>query len=203
MSDDSADSVLWLRALISGNDAVVREFWQEYAAPVQRLAEHRMSRALQRRLGADDILQSVCRTFFRRAQHGEFHFDKSDDLWRLLCAITLTKVRQHTRFHLRKRRGMDREVSVEAGSTDDSRAVVDGVAASGPTPTEAVEFADQMQHLCDALEDDERQLVMLRLEGLDGPTIAERLACSERTVRRLQQRIRSRWEKELGKSLAD
>ena len=201
MSEDSSDSVLWLRALVSGDEAVVNEFWREYAAPIQRLAEHRMSQALKRRLGPDDILQSVGRTFFRRLGKGEYHFDKSDDVWRLLCAITLTKVRQHTRFHLRKRRGMDREVSLEGSSTGASRELENRAPAPGPTPAEAVEFADQMQHLCDALSEEERHVVLLKLEGLDGPGIAQRLECSERTVRRLLERVRKQWEKELGKSL--
>lgn len=201
MSDTSDDSVLWIQELVSGNEEVVSEFWHEYAPSLQRLAQSRMAPALQRRLGPDDIAQSVCRTFLRRARLGEFQLDKSDDLWRLLCAITLTKVRQHARFHLRKRRGLNREVSLGDDSSDSAPGLADLAVSKGPTPDEAVAFADQMQHLLGMLDDEERQLVQSKLDGLDSQAIASRLDCSERTVRRLLLKVRSRWERELGESL--
>lgn len=201
MPATSHESALWIRELVSGNEEVVGEFWREYAPSLERLASSRMAPALQRRLGADDVVQSVCRTFLRRARAGEFQLDKSDDLWRLLCAITLTKVRQHARFHLRKRRGMNREVALGADGDSQAPGLADLAPARQPTPAEAVAFADQMQHLLAALDDEERQLVQCKLDGLDSQAIAKKMDCSERTVRRLLAKVRERWERELGKSL--
>ena len=45
-------------------------------------------------MDADDIVQSVFRTFFRRAQAGEFRIDSSAQLWQLLVRITVLKA-QH------------------------------------------------------------------------------------------------------------
>jgi len=56
--------------------------------------------------GPEDLVQSACRTFLRRAQIGQFRLADSEELWRLLCAITLTKVREQTRFHMRQKRGL-------------------------------------------------------------------------------------------------
>ena len=50
----------------------------------------------------------------RRAGGGEFRFAGSEDLWRLLCAITLNKVRRQARFHLRQKRGLQRESAMDS-----------------------------------------------------------------------------------------
>lgn len=200
MSDAEHSSALWVQELVAGNDKVVAEFWEHYGPNLQRLAKSRMSPALQRRLGPDDVVQSVCRTFVRRAQGGEFHIEDTDALWRLLCAITLTKVRQHARFHYRKRRGLNREESVgHAGPAEYDAAGC--LADDEPTPDEAVAFAEQMQRLFEELDDEERLLIQLKLDGVEQDEIAARLGCSKRTVRRLLQQVRTRWELALASSL--
>jgi RNA polymerase sigma-70 factor, ECF subfamily len=202
MVDPENNSAQWIRELVAGDEDVVHEFWVAYAPALERIAKRRMNPALQQRLGPEDILQSVCRTFIRRGRKGEYQLDSSEELWRLLCAITLTKVRQHARFHLRKRRGMNREVSLEGERADGSAGLPDRAVARGPAPAEAAEFADQVDHLFAGLDEEEQQLVQLRLEGLDGPTIAGKMGCSERTVRRLLERVRLRWEQEIQESIS-
>lgn|GEM_PF-3768995 len=54
---------------------------------------------LRRRVGSDDIVQSVFKTFFRRMAHGQFDVPDADALWRLMCSITLTKARRAARDH--------------------------------------------------------------------------------------------------------
>src|SRR5207244_3371258 len=86
--------------------------------------------------------------------------DDNDDLWRLLCAMTLNKVRQQARYHRRQKRDLAQERPiVETGSTADWHP-----AAPGPTPAEAAEFADQFAQLIAALDDEERQIVELKLQ---------------------------------------
>jgi RNA polymerase sigma factor (sigma-70 family) len=64
--------------------------------------------------------------------------------------------------------------------------------ASGPSPAEAVEFADQFQKVMDSFDEEERQVVDLKLQEYTNEEIAERLNSSERTVRRVLKRIQSR-----------
>ncbi len=138
---------------------------------------------------AEDVVQSACRTFLRRAKIGEFELADAEGLWGLLCAITLTKVREQTRFHLRQKRGLDREVH----PADDSQAgprlfqEVD----HEPTPAEAAEFADQFAQLISGLDEEERQLVDYKLQQFTNEEIAARMQCSERTVRRILKRVQS------------
>jgi RNA polymerase sigma factor (sigma-70 family) len=201
MSNDVNDSVLWVRQLVSGDEQVMQQFWQEYAPCLERLAHSRMTPALQRRVGAEDVVQSVCRTFLRRAQLGEFKLEASESLWRLLCAITLTKVRQHARFHFRQKRGLDREFSVGSDASDTSAGRPEPAARESVSPADALAFADQMSFLLGKLNDEERKIVEGKLEGQTHEQIAAQLQCSGRTVRRLLERIEQRWSRELRESL--
>jgi RNA polymerase sigma factor (sigma-70 family) len=149
---------------------------------------------MRRRVGPEDIVQSACRTFLRRAQAGEFQLADSEALWRLLCAITLTKVREQVRFHQRHKRGLDLEIPLDAGSAQ-SGAERWEPAAPGLSPDEAAAFADQLQQLMASLDDEERQLVDMKLQQYTNEEVAARLGCSERTVRRLLKRVQSRLER--------
>jgi RNA polymerase sigma factor (sigma-70 family) len=125
-----------------------------------------------------------------RARAGQFELADRDSLWRLLCAITLTKIRQQARFHGRQKRTAQRERLL--GDTG-----LQGWDAPGaePTPDEAAEFADQLQQLLTGMEDEERRVVMLRLEDRTCEEVAEQLNCSERTVRRILKRVQHRWQR--------
>lgn len=187
MTDASRLSVRWLQKLAAGDDRVVAEFLEAYGPPLERIAGDRMSPALARRVGTDDVLQSVCRTFFRRAQSGEFTLPDRDSLWRLLCAITLNKVRRQARVHGAVRRGGLRDTVGEAG---------DRAAGQAPSrevpPDQALVFADQLAFLIESLGETEGRLLQLKMDGHSHAEIAERLNCTERTVGRLLVRCQQR-----------
>ncbi len=169
-------------------------FCEQYGTLLQRLADRHLSEGLRRRVGAEDVVQSAYRTFLRRAQAGEFQLADSEGLWRLLCAITLAKVRELARFHRRQKRGFDQEVPVgarSAGATEEHFDPVD----PRPSPAEAAEFADQFQQLMASLDDEERRLVDLKLQQCTNLEVAARLGCSEPTVRRILKRVQSRLER--------
>jgi RNA polymerase sigma factor (sigma-70 family) len=188
-----------IQGLRDGDPEIVREFCEQYGSALERIAAKHLPAGLRRRVGPEDVVQSACRTFLRRAQGGLFQFTDTEKLWQLLCAITLTKVREQARFHLRQRRSLNQEE--QFGS---EFAAGSGVgfhpAAPGPTPQETAEFADQLQHLIASLEEDERQIVDLKLQEFTTEEMAERLGCSERTVRRILKRVQSRLSRVLGVS---
>ncbi len=103
----------------------------------------------------------------------------------------MTKVRWYVRFHQRKKRALDREENVGSGGDDRSRPNFEA-AANDPTPQEAAQFADEFEKLLDGMDDEEQQLVQLKLEQCTNQEIADRLECSERTVRRILKRVQSR-----------
>ena len=56
--------------------------------------------------------------FFRRVSSGQFELPDADALWRLMCAITLTKARRAARDHSRQKRGIANEQYLDASPTD-------------------------------------------------------------------------------------
>jgi RNA polymerase sigma factor (sigma-70 family) len=187
MPDDADHWARMIAGLRAGDAVAVREFCDRYGPALNRVADRKLPGAVRRRIDAEDVVQSACRTFFRRAQNGEFRLDDSGALWRLLCAITLTKVREQARFHLRQRRGVGREQeALPAG--DESRCETP-LAEAGPSPAEVAEFADQFRALLDRLDPEEQRVVDLKIQDYTNEQVAAALGCSERTVRRLLKRV--------------
>lgn len=196
---DENDELVWMRQLLDGDDQAVREFWQNYGERLQRLAENHLSKRLKQRVGADDVIQSVCRTFFRRAQIGQFELADSDALWGLMCAITLTKIRQLARFHGRRKRDFCQEQGPNRPAGESSFSLREFV-HGGPSPEEAAVFVDELEQLLHGLDDEEQRIVELKLQQFTNQEIAEQLRCSERTVRRMVKRVQSRLREVLNDS---
>jgi RNA polymerase sigma factor (sigma-70 family) len=195
-ADDEERWGRFIQGLRDGDAAVVRAFCEQYGPQLERLADRHLGAAVRRRVGPEDVVQSACRTFLRRARGGELRLADSEGLWRLLCAITLTKAREQARFHLRQRRGLDREQPLAAD--DDSAAGARPPEDPRPTPAEAAELADFFEQVMKGLDEEERQVVDLRLQDCTNEEAAERLGVSERTVRRILKRVQARLTQALG-----
>jgi RNA polymerase sigma factor (sigma-70 family) len=190
----------WARQLDEGNPQVAAEFWEQYGERLRQLADRHLATHLQRRFEPEDVVQSACRTFFRRVQRGEFQQCDRDNLWRLMCAITLAKVRQKARFHGRQKRSPGAEQYIDATAEDDRGA--SEVACPEPTPEEVVGFADQLELLLKGMDSEEQELVQLKLQNYSNQEIADQMGCSERTVRRLVKRVKSQLVRSLEESSA-
>ena len=189
MPDQEQDWPTLLRGLRDAQPWAVEQFYADYAAALESLAAKHLSSPIRRRVGPEDIVQSACRTFFRRAKEGQFQLDDSESLWRLLTVITMAKVREQTRFHLRQRRTMKGEAHLDSS--------VDGKPAHTPASTEllpeaAAEFSEQFKLLIRSLDVEEQQVVDLKLQQFTNDEVASQLGCSERTVRRLVKKIQGR-----------
>jgi RNA polymerase sigma factor (sigma-70 family) len=179
-----------IRGLREGDQRAAQAFWDQYGGLLEQVANKHLPGGLRRRVGPEDVVQSACRTFLRRAQGGEFQLEDSAGLWRLLCAITLTKIREQARFHLRKKRGLDQEANMQ--KVGEGSAAEFPFADAKPTPAEAAEFADQFQQLLGSLDEEERAIVDLKLQEFTHEEVAKQLGCSERTVRRVVKRVQER-----------
>ena len=184
-----------IAGLRDGDGEAARLFCARYGDALHRLAEKHLPAGLRRRVGPEDVAQSACRTFLRRAGGGEFQLADSEALWRLLCAITLTKVKEQTRFHLRQKRGLDQEVNPDPDASGAGRLEAP---ARGPSPADAAEFADQFEKLLGLLDDEGRQVVDLKLQEFTNEQVAEKLGCSERTVRRTVKRVQAELARAIG-----
>src|SRR5438270_6853605 len=132
-ADDHWPSLI--RGLREGNRQIVQQFCDQYGALLHPLADKHLAGPLRRRVGPEDVALSACRTFLRRAQAGEFQLADSAALWKILCVLTLTKVREQARFHRRRKRSIDQEVRL--GFSGDSAAGVPDLLDPGTEPADA------------------------------------------------------------------
>jgi len=94
----------------AGDQAAAEELFQRFSQRLWELAAAQLGRQLERRVDADDILQSVFRTFFRRSSEGQYSFDHSGALWQMLVRITLNKIRKQAARHRAGKRDFRLEV---------------------------------------------------------------------------------------------
>jgi RNA polymerase sigma factor (sigma-70 family) len=67
-----------------------------------------------------------------------------------------------------------------------------------PTPVQAAIFAETVEQLFQATSESDRRVVEQILAGYTAQEVAQRLDCSERTVRRVRQRAKIRLERLVG-----
>jgi RNA polymerase sigma-70 factor (ECF subfamily) len=64
-----------------------------------------------------------------------------------------------------------------------------------PSPEEAILLTETVEELLRELDPDERPVLELSLQGFSATEISERIGRSERSVRRLRERIRKRLQR--------
>ncbi len=185
MSDDPSQIHDMLSRSRRGDADAAEWLFRAYAKRLIGVADQNLAGRLASRVDAEDIVQSVFRTFFRRNAQGDFHIDSSVDLWRLLAKITLLKTRAVARFHSAKLR----DVNAEAGVGDEWIAEA---AATEPGPAEAALLLDQIEALLAGLPETYREILLRRLEGHDAAAIAIQLGLSRRTIQRGLNLLRDR-----------
>ncbi len=193
-------SVTGLIQLLRSDDAAERDLaalliWRRYFRDLLELARNNLNKRIRRREDEEDVLQSMYKSFCLRQQRGEFDLAGRDVLWNLLVTITLRKARNTAKKHGRDMRDVAREQTIPDGDASGSAHwVLEQMDAAGPSPAEAAVLNEALERRLEALADPElRQIALWRLEGYTNREIADRLDCTERSVERRLERIRSKW----------
>jgi RNA polymerase sigma-70 factor (ECF subfamily) len=178
-SDDTFPNLL--ARVRQGDDEAAAIVFRRFVDQLAAHANRHLSPAVRRRTDAEDVVQSVYRTFFRRVRHGEFQLDHWGSLWGLLTRITVRKC-----AHAGRGKNRPREAQFHSADTADSAADMNWEAlAREPSPAETAAFNDLLDSLLEPLRDAHREIVKRTLEGYTQEEIASQLGCSERTVRRV------------------
>ncbi|MGE0379181.1 MAG: RNA polymerase sigma factor [Planctomycetaceae bacterium] len=192
MSEASTDLVSRWR---DGDQNAAKALYQRYVERLSGIVTAQLSDRLRARTDADDVLQSACRSFFRRVQDGQFEFDEDDDVWKLLVTISLNKLRSQVRKHSAAKRNAAQEVARRDNSLPDDFHL-EKLAAT-PSPVEAFIFAEMIERVSDQLDNRHAMLLELRMEGYSQQEIAEQLQTSDRSIRRMLDNIRNVLSREL------
>jgi RNA polymerase sigma factor (sigma-70 family) len=190
----------WIAALKEGDSAAAQPLWERYYRQLIGLARKKLRSTTRRAADEEDVVQNAFHSFFRAVNQGRFpQLDDRDSLWRLLVVITANKALKQLTYAHRKKRGG----GIAAGGTgmypmgaDDEAALVQFV-GDEPTPDFAAQVADEYRRLLDMLGDETlRQVAVWKMEGYGNDEIADKLACSRRTVARKLEAIRILWSTE-------
>lgn len=188
-SESPTDHTLLMRVQ-TGQDDAATQLYLRYAHRLRALAVRRTADDLKTRVDPEDIVQSVFRTFFRRASRGEYSVPEGEELWKLFLVIALNKVRTVGAFHHAAKRdtrqtgqGADYDVALEGGSGRDEEAL----------NTLRMTIDDLMAGLTQSQCD----VISMRIEGHDVATIAHKTGRAKRSIERLLQDFRKALAAEL------
>ena len=190
MSPDASLHDLLTRLRQGDQDAAARLF-QAYSGRLVGLARRRLHGLVRHKADPEDVMASVFKSFFRRDAAEAFDLPSWDSLWALLTLITLRKCGYQTRHFLAACRDVQREAAT--GAPDGSWAGWEAIARE-PTPDEAAQLTDTVEQLMAELDERDRPIVTLSLQGFAAPEIADQTGRSERTVYRALERVRERLE---------
>jgi RNA polymerase sigma-70 factor (ECF subfamily) len=170
-----------LRRFRSGDQDAATQIYLRYAHRLRALAQVQCGKDLGQRLDADDIVQSVFRSFFRVAKEGFYDVPAGEELWKLLLVMALNKIRAQGAYHraakrdVRQTAGGDHLEAATPRRDDEAFAVLQMV------------VAESLQQLAEVT----RTIVELRIEGYEVAEIAEKTGRSKRTVERNLQDYRA------------
>jgi RNA polymerase sigma-70 factor (ECF subfamily) len=174
------------------DDAAARELFGRFTQQLVAVALRHLETGLRHKVDPEDVVQSAYKSFFVRYGAGNLDAVNWNCLWGLLALITVRKCAERAAYHRAGCRAVRREVSAPRDWETGSWAEPVG---REPTPLEAAVLRETIGRLFAALDDEERPVLEMSLQGYSTREISGRLGRAERTVRLLREGIRHRLER--------
>lgn len=174
-----------LRRFRSGEEDAATRLYLRYARRLEALARAQSGAALAARLDPEDIVQSVFRTFFRRASAGQYEIPAGEELWKLFLVISLNKIRALGAFHRAAKR--------DAGATcsaSQAEGVLDAAQQDDEAPLRLLRMV--VDDLLAELPEAHRKMVEMRIAGHEVNEISTETGRAKRSVERVLQQFRQR-----------
>jgi RNA polymerase sigma-70 factor, ECF subfamily len=165
-----------LRRVREGESEAAVQLYDRYARRLLALAAKRTGRDLSTRFDPEDVLQSVFRTFFRRAARGEYDLPDGSNLWGLLAVIAVNKVRAKGAYH--------RAATRNVGNTTGDKPLLD---VTEDDETALTDLQMTIDEILGDLPESQRVIVRYRIEGEQVADIALKTGRSKRSVERAIQ----------------
>ncbi len=182
-----------LAKLASGDQDAATKLFERYVERLVGLARGRLQAGLRAKVDAEDVVQSVFKSFFRAQGKGQFAFDDWSGLWGLLVTMTVRKCGRRAAEFYAARRDVRREGHRRNADEDQGDFEV---ADPEPTGAEAALLTELVEQLMSELDARDQQVLTLRLQGYTVPEISQQIGRTERTVQRILERIKDRLQRE-------
>ncbi|TWT40053.1 RNA polymerase sigma factor [Thalassoglobus neptunius] len=173
----------------AGEPIASAELFNQFSDRLVELASQNIHPQLIKRFDGEDVVQSVFRTFFRRQNEGTLNICHSQQLWKLLVAITICKTRSLARRHTAEKRNalLDRNQQEESAFVDPQ-----------PTPEDALALWEEIDQAIQGLPPRTAEIISGRLEGKTQSEIAAEMNLSRQTIHRIlklvEQRLAQRFD---------
>jgi RNA polymerase sigma factor (sigma-70 family) len=190
MPESPGDFATLLTQARGGDRSALESLVREYEPKLRLVARVLLGPALRPYLDSMDLVQSVHRSLLMGLRKQQFTFEKPGDVLALAVKLCRRKAARQWRRLQRQRR-----LSGDGDATADVVELLASLCQPHDGPASTVQSRDQIARLYDSLNDDERRLLELRIEGYEPTEIAEELRLSAVAFRvrltRLRQRLRS------------
>jgi RNA polymerase sigma-70 factor (ECF subfamily) len=189
MSNSFAEFLCRLR---TQDDTAARELFARFANQLVALAHRHVGAGLRHKVDPEDVVQSAYKSFFFRYGAGNLDVVNWNSLWGLLTLITVRKCAERAAYHRAECRDAAREVSLTR--RDEAAPHLEPFGRE-PTPLEAAVLSETVEQLLAGLDQEDRRILELSLQGHTTREISERLGRAERTVRLQREGVRRRLER--------
>ena len=172
-----------IRRYRGGEDKAATSIYLRYARRLRALAEQHCRGELAGRFDADDVVQSVFRTFFEGVRKEAYDVPEGGEMWGLLMVLALNKVRNLADYHRARKRDVRQTTPFPDGGFE---------GALAKDSDAAVFLKMVLDEQMAGLPDSNREIIRMRIEGYEIGEIAEGTGRSRRTVERVLQDFRAR-----------
>ena len=168
-----------------GDESALAHLLERYGDVLRRAAEGLLGPALRAHLDAADLVQSVHCILLVSLRAHKLELDSPERL--LGLALTLIRRRVARRW---------RHLKQQAGVTDTAAATAEAVPDrdEAADPTRKLQITDEVERLFRILDESDRHLLELRLQGYSTADVARHLGVDARVLRvhlgRLRKRLR-------------
>ena len=171
-----------LRSVRDGDQTAAGELYARYGERVRALVAQRVKGYVAARVGAEDIAQSVFRTFFQGVAERAYSVPEDKELWGLLCVLALSKLRERVAYHKAARRDVRRTAPAAAAE----------LSHLADDDAEARQLDLEVEDLLQSFHPADREVLGLRMTGHELTEIAAKTGRSLRTVERILHNARAR-----------
>ena len=192
MQDDAGSITNWLRKLQEGDEQAAEEIWKRLYKKLVRTASRYLRKSPDNAFDGEDVAQSAFRNVCLAVMDHRYpQLDNREDLWRLLFAATLNRVRRHYRSLGTLKRSAKNVESIE---TIDESLLLDL-----RSPEAEAEMRDLVDHLMKRLDQEDsseklRHIAVLCLDGHSANDIAKIVQRRRTNVLQNIRLIRILWQ---------
>jgi RNA polymerase sigma-70 factor (ECF subfamily) len=171
-----------------GDETALAQLVEQYGGILQRTAHALLGPALRAHLDALDLVQSVHRILLVCLREHKLELDSPEHL----LGLALTLIRRRVARHWRQ---LKQEAAARAAGTPAGEQAVPDLADEAD-PTRGPQLTDEVARLFRTLNESDRHLLELRLQGYSTADVARQLGVDARILRVRLGRLRKRLREE-------